>query len=178
VAEGTEAGAGAVRLRPAEAADLDLMARFGREPGLVGPNWYGFRDAGALRRRFETDGLLGAEDGRLMVTVDGEAVGLVVWSAAGHAATNARYWTIGIVLLPDRRGRGIGTAAQRMLCGYLFAHTPAQRIEASTQPDNVAEQRALARLGFTREGTLRSAEFRDGGWRDIVVYGLLRTELA
>jgi ribosomal-protein-alanine N-acetyltransferase len=30
-----------------------------------------------------------------------------------------------------------------MLCDYLFEHTPAQRIEAGTHPENIAEQRAL-----------------------------------
>ena len=40
--------------------------------------------------------------------------------------------------------------------------------------ENLAEQRALERAGFTREGVLRQAQFRDGGFRDMVLYSRLR----
>lgn len=36
--------------------------RFDIEPGLIGANWYGFRDAGRHRRRLQSDGWLGEED--------------------------------------------------------------------------------------------------------------------
>ena len=63
-----------------------------------------------------------------------------------------------------------------MLCRYLFTHTAIHRIEASTQPDNAAERRALRKIGIKEEGVLRGAEFRDGDWHDIVFFGLLRGE--
>jgi RimJ/RimL family protein N-acetyltransferase len=37
-------------------------------------------------------------------------------------------------------------------------------------------QRALERVGFSREGVLRGYGFRDGKWRDGVIYGLLRDD--
>ena len=66
--------------------------------------------------------------------------------------------------------------AQRQLAAYLFAHTRVERLEASTDVDNPAEQRALERAGFTREGMLRSAQFRDGGFHDLVIYSRLRCD--
>jgi RimJ/RimL family protein N-acetyltransferase len=45
-----------------------------------------------------------------------------------------------------------------------------ERLEASTDVDNAAEQRALEGAGFTREGVLRSAQFRDGAFHDLVLY--------
>lgn len=168
--------AGSVGLRPYRGEDLDLLARLFNDPAVMGRNWFGFRDMGALRRRWETDGWLGADDGQLMVTVDGGPAGIVGWSTTGHGA--GRYPGIGIVLLPEWRGRRVGSRAQRLLCGYLFAHAPIQRIEALTQPDNLAERRALASVGFRQEAVRRSAEFRAGRWRDIVVYGLVRAELS
>ncbi|MEU4220421.1 GNAT family protein [Actinoplanes sp. NPDC026623] len=164
----------AVELRSVREPDLDLLRRFDTEVGLIGPNWYGFRDAGRQRRRFETDGFLGAEDGRLIVAVEDEVAGFVGWNPAGQGA--GRYRSIGIALLPEWRGKGVGTRAQQLLCRYLFTHTTVHRLEAGTQPENEAEQRALRRIGFRQEGVLRGAEFRDGGWRDIVVFGLLRGE--
>ena len=50
------------------------------------------------------------------------------------------------------------------------------RIWAGTEVDNIAEQRALEKAGFTREGVTRGAGWRDGTWRDGVIYGLLRTD--
>jgi RimJ/RimL family protein N-acetyltransferase len=49
-----------------------------------------------------------------------------------------------------------------------------ERLEASTDIDNVAEQRALEKAGFLREGVLRHAQYRAGSWRDVVLYGRLR----
>jgi RimJ/RimL family protein N-acetyltransferase len=57
---------------------------------------------------------------------------------------------------------------------YLFAHTLVVRLEADTETENIAEQRALEKSGFTREGVLRSTVFRDGQWRDVVRYSVLR----
>jgi [ribosomal protein S5]-alanine N-acetyltransferase len=52
----------------------------------------------------------------------------------------------------------------------------AHRLEAGTDVDNVAEQKALERIGFTREGVLREVAFRDGAWRNTLIYGLLRQD--
>ncbi|MDT0468458.1 GNAT family N-acetyltransferase [Streptomyces gibsoniae] len=49
---------------------------------------------------------------------------------------------------------------------HLFAHTTLVRIKADTEAENFAEQRALEKAGFTREGILCSIAFRDGRWRD------------
>jgi RimJ/RimL family protein N-acetyltransferase len=89
-----------------------------------------------------------------------------------------RALNIGISLLPGHRGRGYGSAAQRALAEYLFATTLVERIEAETDVENVAEQRALERAGFTREGVLRHAQFHVGRWRDTVIYSVLRAEVS
>jgi RimJ/RimL family protein N-acetyltransferase len=54
--------------------------------------------------------------------------------------------------------------------------TRVERLEASTDMGNTAEQRALERAGFTREGTLRYAQFRDGEFHDLVLYSRLRDD--
>jgi [ribosomal protein S5]-alanine N-acetyltransferase len=82
---------------------------------------------------------------------------------------------VGAALLPEHRGHGVGTQAQRELVDYLLRYTTAHRLEAWTEAGNVAEQRVLERLGFEREGLLREVGWRDGAWRDAVVYALLRT---
>jgi [ribosomal protein S5]-alanine N-acetyltransferase len=170
-----------IRLRPAAEADLEMFRRFAVEPGLIGLDWAGFRDPKEVQRRFDTDSYLGEQDGRLIVDVaagtepGGEPAGLVSYRRRQYSA-RSYHWEIGIALLPEWRGQGIGWRAQAMFCSYLFEHTPAQRIEASTHAENAAEQRSLEKAGFTLEGVIRAAEFRAGQWRDGYLYSRLRTD--
>jgi len=175
--DGTQA---TVTLRPVAVGDLGLLEREAVDRELRGhANWWGFRDAGNVRRQFEADGFLSDERGKLMVQLGQEPIGTVSWHAVHYGAVPwSRCWNIGIALLPAYRGRGYGGPAQRALAEYLLANTSVMRIEASTRSDNVAEQRALEKAGFTREGTLRAAQFQDGAWRDLVLFSLVRADLA
>lgn len=83
---------------------------------------------------------------------------------------------IGIWLAETARGRGLGSAAQRELVDLFFRHTAVNRVEAHTDVENVAEQRALEKAGFTREGTTRGAQWRDGDYRDGYLYSVLRAD--
>ena len=82
----------------------------------------------------------------------------------------------GIELIPDARGQGYGTEAQALLVDYLFATTDVHRIEASTDIDNLAEQRSLEKAGLRREGVNRGAQFRAGAYHDLIVFALLRED--
>ena len=105
----------------------------------------------------------------------GLLLGGVSWHAVDYGGTvSCSAWNIGIGLLPEARGRGVGTVAQRLLVEHLFATTELDRIEASTDVENIAEQRALEKAGFQREGVLRGAQLRGGVRRDLVHYGLVR----
>lgn len=158
-----------------------MFRRFVTEPGLIGLDWSGFRDPKAVDRRFDTDSYLGDDNGRLIVDVAAEAgldfepAGLVSYLKRHHGS-QAYGWEIGIALLPEWRGQGIGWRAQAMFCSYLFETTPAQRIEASTHAENVAEQRSLEKAGFTLEGVMRATEYRGGQWRDGYLYSRIRTD--
>jgi RimJ/RimL family protein N-acetyltransferase len=167
----------ALRLRPVRRADLDTLERWWADPEAQGHhNWFGFPPAESTRRRFEQDGLLGEDRGNLVVELDDGTLAGEVSYFAVHYGPNpgSRAFNVGIFLLPEHRGRGHGAEAQRQLAAYLFAHTLIERLEASTDVENLAEQRALERAGFTREGVLRHAQFRDGGFHDLIVYSRLR----
>ena len=165
-------------LRPAVAEDLALLnALYNSGPDASSTyGWFGWTDPAAIRRRWEENGLLGTDSGNLIVASGLEAVGHVSWYRNSQGPLN-HSWNIGIGLLPEARGRGIGTQAQRLLARYLFTHTMVNRIDANTDVTNTAEQRALEKAGFTREGVLRGAQFRDGGFHDMVVYSVLRHEV-
>jgi len=167
------------RLRPLVEDDLPMFRRFALEPGLIGLDWAGYRDPEVAVRRFAKDNYLDPEDGRLMVEVEPEhtAAGFVSFRAGLYSGL-AKYWEIGIALLPEWRGRGIGWRAQTMLCDYLFSISPARRIEARTHGENIAEQKSLVKAGFQLEGVVRAGEFRDGQWRDGQIFSRLRDDPA
>jgi aminoglycoside 6'-N-acetyltransferase len=166
-----------VGLRPPVTSDLWLFERQAVDPEVGGTfNWSGYKDIAALKRRFEENGLIGPDGGCLVVLENDLVVGTVTWTKATYGAPTWSCWNIGISLLPEHRQRGCGTLAQRMLVAYLFDTTPVERIEAYTDIENVAEQRALEKAGFTKEGVLRSVQFRAGRWRDLTIYSLLRDE--
>ena len=89
----------------------------------------------------------------------------------------SRALNIGLSLIPDARGRGHGTEAQQLLVRLLFRLFEVHRIEASTDVENIAEQRSLEKAGFTREGILRRAQCRAGAYHDLVSYSILREDL-
>jgi RimJ/RimL family protein N-acetyltransferase len=167
----------ALRLRPVRRADLEMLERWWGDPEAQGHhNWFGFAPSEWLRRRFDQDGLLGEDRGNLLVELpDGNLAGDVSYYAVHHGPNpGSRAFNLGIALLPAHRGHGLGAEAQRQLAAYLFANTMVERLEASTDVENLAEQRALERASFTREGVLRNAQFRDGSFHDLVLYSRLR----
>ncbi len=110
-----------------------------------------------------------------METNNRTLVGSVSWFTVQHGPSAAcPAFNVGISLFAEHRGQGYGASAQRQLCDYLFATRLVERVEAGTDVDNVAEQRALASAGFHREGALRHAQFWAGHWRDVILYSRLR----
>ena len=166
----------AVTLRPLTEADLVILERLTQDPAATGEfAWLGWHKLGQYRRSWADNRLISDDGGILIVAREEDRLGIVSWRKVPSTPVYY-YWNIGIALLPEARGKGYGTQAQRLLARYLFAHTTAQRIEAATEVGNVAEQRALEKAGFTREGVLRGTGWRDGAYRDGVWYSMLRTD--
>jgi ribosomal-protein-alanine N-acetyltransferase len=168
----------AVVLRPIVEPDLDLLSRFDTDAEASEPfEWTGFRSPQVRRRLWEENGLLTADNSTLGVVVDDDTLaGIVNWRVVKRGGPDGGCLEIGVLLFPEHRGRGIGTAAQRLLVEHLFRTTIVHRVQAGTDVDNVAEQRVLERLGFRREGVLRGGVFIDGQWRDGVMYARLRDD--
>src|SRR5215831_15583030 len=165
-----------VTLRPLAEADLVILERLTQDPAAAGEfAWLGWHKLSRYRQSWADNRLISDDDGILMVARGEDRLGIVSWRKVPNTPAYY-YWNIGIVLLPEARGKGFGTQAQRLLARYLFAHTTVHRIEAATEVGNVAEQRVLDKAGFIREAVLRGIRWRDGAWRDEVLYSILRTD--
>ena len=158
-------------LADADALDEWNAARDG------GFNDFGPRDP-TSREALARGPLRNERNGTLIVeTLAGTPVGTVGWHTVGYGpGPQSLACNIGIDLIPAGRGHGYGTEAQRLLAGYLFASMPINRVEASTDIENVPEQRSLDKAGFQREGIVRGAQFRGGAFHDLVVYARIRSD--
>lgn len=81
---------------------------------------------------------------------------------------------IGYWLSEEYRGKGIMTSAVRFLLQYGFEIRELIRIEAPVYAFNIESQKVLLRCGFTEEGYLRKAYFRNGEYHDAKLYAITR----
>lgn len=83
--------------------------------------------------------------------------------------------TVGMWLVPEARGRGVGTRTLRLIAEWTFATTPTLRLDCFIMVGNEASERMVERAGFQREGVLRAWDIhRDGVPVDCVVYSRIR----
>jgi RimJ/RimL family protein N-acetyltransferase len=155
----------AVTLRAIDRDDLPLLAEsVATNEQLTTFAFFGYSSTNAFERRFAADGFISDDSGSLaVIDENGALAGTVGWHALQHGPSrSARALNIGIELFAEARGRGIGTSAQRAISEYLFTTTLIERLEATTDIENIAEQRALGKAGFTQEGVVRHGQFRAG----------------
>ncbi len=76
-----------------------------------------------------------------------------------------------------RPGEGVGTAFLSLVVDEAFGRLGAERFYLDCFADNARAQAAYAKLGFTRDGTLRKA-YRgpDGTRADLTLMALLKSE--
>ncbi|MEM7480655.1 MAG: GNAT family N-acetyltransferase [Acidobacteriota bacterium] len=83
---------------------------------------------------------------------------------------------VGYALSTQAQGQGVMTEALRLLIDDLFTDTHLERIEARCAEGNLASQRVLEKLGFEREGLLRSYFRLPEGRVDNYLFSLLRSD--
>ncbi len=168
-----------VRLRVVTAADLVLLNTWMNDLDFNSEyNTFGLRRANSIEKSFAENGLLSSQNGELLIVMQTDnVVGTVSYHQVGYGPNEGSVaYNIGISIAVGQRGKGYGVEAQKLLASYLFSTYPIMRVEATTDRENIAEQRALEKAGFTREGVFRQAQWRAGSWHDMVVYSKLRGE--
>lgn len=123
-------------------------------------------------RAFVTDAI-GLGPHQFAIVEDGRVVGSIGLHPANHKTGHLGYWCA-----PEARSRGTTTRALRRLCRYALDELGFERLGLTTDVDNLASQRVAEKVGFRRDGVLRS-HFRhpDGHRRDSALFSLLPGEL-
>lgn len=115
-------------------------------------------------------------EGISLALVDSEtdcAVGAVVVLLRPQPGTAG----IGYWLLHHVRGRGLASRAVDLTSRWALTDGGLARVEALVEVDNTASQRLLERVGFHREGHLRSYLILRGRRVDAFIYSLLSSDL-
>lgn len=64
-------------------------------------------------------------------------------------------------MLTDFGGQGIMTETMPIICNYGFNNLGLHRIEGFVDSDNMNYKKAMAKLNFQDEGTMRNCEMKD-----------------
>jgi RimJ/RimL family protein N-acetyltransferase len=126
-----------------------------------------------FRERLAAGGLKGDAD--FVITLDGEAVGRCT---IFHEDALARWGEVGIALIPEARGSGVGTAALAQLIAFAFVRRNLRRLHLTVLASNAAGIAAYRKVGFVEEGRRREHCWVRGRYEDEVLMGLLRSEWA
>jgi RimJ/RimL family protein N-acetyltransferase len=110
-----------------------------------------------------------------VVQVDGRPVGA---ASLFEFDSFARHAEAGMSLVPEARGRGIGTAAIAQLIEFGFVRRNLRRIHLQAIASNTGAIRAYEKAGFVVEGRQRQHAWVRGTYEDIVLMGILRSEHA
>jgi RimJ/RimL family protein N-acetyltransferase len=166
---------GAIVVREWEEADAAAVAEQANDRRV----WLGLRDAFPYPYGIE-DGQRFIAMARAMtprtyfaIEVEGRiagGIGYTLHSDVERIGAEVGYW-----LGHEFWGRGIATAALRLLTAHAFQANPElQRLWAVPYATNAASARVLEKAGYTREGTLRRSAIKDGQILDQWMYAIVR----
>lgn len=83
---------------------------------------------------------------------------------------------IGFWLLPEFWGQGFMQESFPVICDFGFNQLHLHRIEGFVDHENVNCKRAIEKMDFQLEGTMRECEIKDGRHLNVDIYSKLKTD--
>ena len=114
------------------------------------------------------------ESEHFIVEVDGKAAGHFWLSLLAYTPKDKHKASIGFVIGKKYRGKGIGTAALKLLVNYAFKKYKLKRIATFTRTFNKASRKMFEKAGFKLEGIFRKNKYKDGKYLDDCMYTIVR----
>ncbi|MBI2919554.1 MAG: GNAT family N-acetyltransferase [Planctomycetes bacterium] len=167
---------GSVAIRPLETADFELLFRWHLDNEIEVLSGWGprlsretFDQKWSARIREPRDDLL-----FFGILSEGALVGRIELALIDRANRNAAAG----LFVGERTawGKGIGSAALRLLLDYAFKVENLERVWAHVFSFNPRAMRLMERVGFVKEGVLRQHEAHNGALHDMHAFGILKAE--
>jgi RimJ/RimL family protein N-acetyltransferase len=164
---------GTVALRPVSITDIPDLVTACQDPDIARwttvPSPYSEADAEAWLAGQEAGMASGHALALAIVSsAGGELLGAIEVGQRGDGVGEIGYW-----VAPWARGRGVASAALRLLSGWAIGHLGLERLQLKADVRNEASQAVALRAGYLREGVLRSYVELKGERRDMVMFSLL-----
>ena len=166
-------------LRYAEPGDAPALFEHARDPQVTR-----FFSWGPYERVEEAEAYIArlpaerAEGRHLDLLIDHHEHGPIGVIGLGEWSLRDRRAVVGTWLGRAHWGSGANTEAKALLARLAFEALGLERIGAYAAPGNPRSQRALEKVGFVREGTLRAFHRHGDRVYDVHVFSLLRDDLA
>jgi len=105
----------------------------------------------------------------------GQLVGMVSLTRIDYTHRNAEFH----IVVGERASQngGLGTAAAREMVRHALFDLNLHRLSAFVLSDNVRSIRVCEKAGFRTEGRIREGAYKAGAYRDLIVMGVLKTDL-
>lgn len=110
----------------------------------------------------------------IVIQATGQLIGYAGITSISAINRSGEYY----IFIGDIRcwGKGYGTETTQLIAHYGFSTLNLHRIMLTVSALNTGGIRAYTKAGFTQEGILRQACYRDGAYHDKLVLSMLRPE--
>jgi RimJ/RimL family protein N-acetyltransferase len=167
-------------LRPWELGDLPLVREASSDEHIplisTVPSAYS-QEAGEafIRRQWERAATASGYPFVIVRVEDGQPLGTVgLWlKDLNEGRASLGYWVVG-----PARGQGVAAEALRTVAAWALGDLQIPRLQLYVEPWNVASRRTAERVGFQREGLLRSWQRVGEERRDMIMYSMLGVGLS
>lgn len=146
-----------------------------------------WRNSDAVRKRFIYQALFTKEshENWIRTMIDtGKAVQMIIYLKDGDVPVGSVYirdldmvnrkGEYGIFIGEESaRGKGVGTAAAKLITKYAFEDLQLHRLFLRVFADNMQAIKSYEKAGFSREAYLKDDVCIDGEFRDIVLMAIL-----
>jgi RimJ/RimL family protein N-acetyltransferase len=150
-----------ITLEPADPQNVDLLVRWTLDPVAQGP----YKRVPPWTADEVRDVILHSPDRQYFLirrTADGEPLGRFYYRAWRFSGAHDTVdWELNILIAdPAERGKGYGTAAQRLALDHLLHRPETRSVFAYTFAANRAERRSLEKCGLQERGSLPHPYYR------------------
>jgi len=166
-----------ITIRRASPKDAAAFARIMGDPAVYpGLMQLPFTNEELWRTRLDDSCEPGKPDLLLAAELNGDVVGTAGLHPVGTALRRRHVMMLGISVLPDAQGRGVGAALMAAMCDYADRWAGVLRLELSVYTDNARAIALYRKFGFAVEGTHRAYALRDGRYVDAYAMARLHPD--
>lgn len=105
---------------------------------------------------------------------NGKIIGVVYLIKIDQISKNAEFAIM--IGDKDQQNKGIGTIATKTMLEYAFQHLNLNRVYLTVLEKNSRAIRMYEKVGFTVEGVMREAIYKDGVYQNQLIMSFLKNE--